>query len=145
MADTARDAKLTQYLNEAYAKEKELETALTAHIGMTTRKAYEKRLREHLKETKARAPARAPHQADQRWGAGDRRGGGGPGVGPRKVAHQGPAPHGQGRRGSREDAEEREDRVLQRARGDRDLHRDRGPGGRGRRHRDREAGPSDPS
>ena len=55
MADTARDAKLTQYLNEAYAKEKELETALTAHIGMTTRKTYEKRLRDHLKETKDHA------------------------------------------------------------------------------------------
>jgi ferritin-like metal-binding protein YciE len=55
MADTVRDAKLAQYLNEAYAKEKELETALTAHIGMTTRKAYEKRLREHLKETKDHA------------------------------------------------------------------------------------------
>jgi ferritin-like metal-binding protein YciE len=50
---TTRDAKLIQYLNEAYGKEKELEIALTAHIGMTTRAPYKKRLREHLKETKA--------------------------------------------------------------------------------------------
>ncbi len=52
MADTARDAKLLQYLNEAYGKERELEMALQAHIGMTTRKPYAKRLREHLTETK---------------------------------------------------------------------------------------------
>jgi ferritin-like metal-binding protein YciE len=52
MTDTARDAKLIQYLSEAYAKEKELETALEAHIGMTTRKPYKKRLQDHLKETK---------------------------------------------------------------------------------------------
>jgi ferritin-like metal-binding protein YciE len=52
---TARDAKLIEYLNEAFGKEKELETALTAHIGMTTRAAYKKRLKEHLRETKAHA------------------------------------------------------------------------------------------
>src|ERR687898_295063 len=36
MADdlNARDSKLIQYLNEAYGKEKELETALQAHIKM---------------------------------------------------------------------------------------------------------------
>jgi ferritin-like metal-binding protein YciE len=50
-----RDAKLVQYLNEALAKEKELETALTAHIGMTTRAPYKKRLQEHLRETKGHA------------------------------------------------------------------------------------------
>ena len=48
-----RDTKLIQYLNEAYGKEKELEVALQAHIGMTTRPPYKKRLKEHLKETKA--------------------------------------------------------------------------------------------
>lgn len=53
MTETKRDAKLIQYLSEAYAKEKELETALEAHIGMTTRKAYKKRLEDHRKETKA--------------------------------------------------------------------------------------------
>jgi ferritin-like metal-binding protein YciE len=56
MADpTVRELKLVQYLNEAYAKEKELETALGAHIKMTTRPPYKKRLQEHLKETKAQA------------------------------------------------------------------------------------------
>ena len=57
MADepTTRDAKLIQYLNEAYGKEKELETALKAHISMTNRDAYKKRLRDHLKETSAQA------------------------------------------------------------------------------------------
>jgi ferritin-like metal-binding protein YciE len=52
---TTREAKLIQYLNEAYGKEKELETALKAHISMTSRDAYKKRLREHLKETSAQA------------------------------------------------------------------------------------------
>ena len=56
MADpNARDTKLIQYLNEAYGKEKELETALQAHIAMTTRPPYRKRLQEHLKETKNHA------------------------------------------------------------------------------------------
>jgi ferritin-like metal-binding protein YciE len=56
MADTnARDLKLIQYLNEAYGKEKELETALQAHIAMTTRAPYKKRLQQHLKETKSHA------------------------------------------------------------------------------------------
>jgi ferritin-like metal-binding protein YciE len=56
MADTnARDTKLIQYLNEAYGKEKELETALQAHIAMTTRAPYKRRLQEHLKETKGHA------------------------------------------------------------------------------------------
>ena len=44
-APNARDTKLIQYLNEAYGKEKELETALEAHIAMTTRTPYKKRLR----------------------------------------------------------------------------------------------------
>jgi ferritin-like metal-binding protein YciE len=52
---SARESKLVQYLNEAYGKEKELETALQAHIGMTTRAPYKKRLREHLVETKRHA------------------------------------------------------------------------------------------
>jgi ferritin-like metal-binding protein YciE len=52
---SVRESKLVQYLNEAYGKEKELETALVAHIGMTTRDVYRKRLREHLTETKRHA------------------------------------------------------------------------------------------
>src|SRR4051794_31504188 len=57
MADelSTRDAKLIQYLNEAYGKEKELETALQAHIKMAKRPPYKKRLQEHLKETKAQS------------------------------------------------------------------------------------------
>jgi ferritin-like metal-binding protein YciE len=51
----ARENKLVQYLNEAYGKEKELETALQAHIGMTTRPTYKKRLQQHLTETKRHA------------------------------------------------------------------------------------------
>jgi len=51
----AREAKLIQYLNEAYAKEQELVTALQAHISLTTRDSYKKRLKDHLKETKAQA------------------------------------------------------------------------------------------
>src|SRR2546423_8659903 len=51
----ARDAKLIQYLNEAYGKEKQLETALQAHIALTTRPPYKKRLQQHLKETKQHA------------------------------------------------------------------------------------------
>jgi ferritin-like metal-binding protein YciE len=49
----AKDLKLIQYLNEAYAKETQLETALQAHIAMTTRAPYKKRLQQHLKETKS--------------------------------------------------------------------------------------------
>jgi ferritin-like metal-binding protein YciE len=52
---TTRDTKLIQYLNEAYGKEKELETSLEAHIGMTTRVPYRKRLQQHLSETKRHA------------------------------------------------------------------------------------------
>jgi ferritin-like metal-binding protein YciE len=50
-----RDTKLVQYLNEAYGKERELEAALEAHIGMTDRAPYKRRLRAHLRETKGHA------------------------------------------------------------------------------------------
>jgi ferritin-like metal-binding protein YciE len=56
MADmNERDSKLVQYLSEAYGKERELETSLQAHISMTTRKPYKKRLQDHLRETKRHA------------------------------------------------------------------------------------------
>jgi ferritin-like metal-binding protein YciE len=56
MADlTARDTVLVKYLNEAYGKEKHLETVLQAQIGRTQNTTIKKRLREHLKETKAHA------------------------------------------------------------------------------------------
>ena len=47
-----RDTKLVQWLNEAHAKEAELEADLTAHIALTEKHPYKKRLREHLKETR---------------------------------------------------------------------------------------------
>jgi ferritin-like metal-binding protein YciE len=50
-----RDTKLVQYLNEAYGKEKELETALEAHIGMTSAPPYKRRLQQHLTQTKRHA------------------------------------------------------------------------------------------
>jgi ferritin-like metal-binding protein YciE len=50
-----RDAKLVHFLNEAYAKERQLETALEAHAEATARKDYSKRLRDHLKETRSHA------------------------------------------------------------------------------------------
>jgi ferritin-like metal-binding protein YciE len=56
----AKNTKLVQYLNEANAKEKELITALTAHIGlgeMADRKPYKKKLQEHLKETRGHSKA----------------------------------------------------------------------------------------
>jgi ferritin-like metal-binding protein YciE len=58
MADpNQRDAKLIQYLSEAYGKERELETALQVDIAITTKPPYKKRLQQHLKETKAHAKA----------------------------------------------------------------------------------------
>lgn len=48
-----RDAKLIQYLSEALGKERELETALQVDIAITTKAPYKKRLRQHLRETKA--------------------------------------------------------------------------------------------
>jgi ferritin-like metal-binding protein YciE len=55
MTETIKQTKLIQYLSEAYGKERELETALEAHIAMTTRKPYRDRLKAHLKETKSHA------------------------------------------------------------------------------------------
>jgi ferritin-like metal-binding protein YciE len=56
MSETpTRDAKLVQLLNEAYTKEKQLETTLQAHVQVTTRDDYAKRLKDHLKETKSHA------------------------------------------------------------------------------------------
>src|SRR5947208_16022215 len=47
-----RDAKLVQWLSEAHAKESELEADLTAHIALTEKPPYKKRLQQHLKETR---------------------------------------------------------------------------------------------
>jgi len=57
MADpTARELKLIQYLNEAYGKEKQLETVLQAQIKLASaEKTLKKRLQDHHKETKAQS------------------------------------------------------------------------------------------
>jgi ferritin-like metal-binding protein YciE len=47
-----RDTKLVQWLNEAHAKEAELEADLAAHIKLTTKQSYKKRLQQHLRETR---------------------------------------------------------------------------------------------
>jgi ferritin-like metal-binding protein YciE len=47
-----RDTKLVQWLNEAHAKEAELEADLKAHIELTKKQSYKNRLRQHLKETR---------------------------------------------------------------------------------------------
>jgi ferritin-like metal-binding protein YciE len=52
---TKRDATLTHYLNEAYAIERRLEPTLQAHLEATTRPAYQRRLKQHLAETKSHA------------------------------------------------------------------------------------------
>ena len=49
---TVRDAKLVQFLNEAHAKEAELEADLAAHINLTQKAPYKKRLQQHLTETR---------------------------------------------------------------------------------------------
>lgn len=69
---TSRELKLIQYLNEAYGKEQELEVALAAHIAMTTRAPYRKRLQQHLDETKehSRALDRRIRQLGGRAGVG---------------------------------------------------------------------------
>ncbi len=56
MGDTpTRDAKLVEFLNEAYSKERQVETALETHLEHTTHDGYAKRLKDHLKETKSHA------------------------------------------------------------------------------------------
>ena len=50
-----RDAVIAKYLNEAYGKEKQLETALAAQIKLAHRPQLKKGLQDHLKVTKAQA------------------------------------------------------------------------------------------
>lgn len=47
-----RDTKLVRWLSEAHSKEAELEADLTAHIALTQKQSYKKRLQQHLKETR---------------------------------------------------------------------------------------------
>jgi ferritin-like metal-binding protein YciE len=48
-----RDSKLVQYMNDAYAKERELESALLGQIESAIKAPHKKRLKKLLKETKA--------------------------------------------------------------------------------------------
>ena len=47
-----RDSKLVQWLGEAHVKEAELEADLRAHIALTQKQSYKKRLQAHLQETR---------------------------------------------------------------------------------------------
>jgi len=47
-----RDTKLVQWLNEAHVKEAELEADLAAHIKLTKKAPYKKRLQQHRTETR---------------------------------------------------------------------------------------------
>ena len=47
-----RDTMLARWLGEAHSKEAELEADLTAHIALTQKPSYKKRLQQHLKETR---------------------------------------------------------------------------------------------
>jgi ferritin-like metal-binding protein YciE len=49
---TKRDSKLVQWLSEAHVKEAELEADLRAHIALTEKRSYKKRLQSHLQETR---------------------------------------------------------------------------------------------
>ncbi len=152
MADpNARDTKLIQYLNEAYGKEKELETALQAHIAMTTKAPYKKRLQEHLRETKghARDVKRRIKELGGKAEAGPISSGpdvvveaatGITAVASKAVAAaQGPAARDPRDGHGGEDAEERPHRVPQRVRGDRLLRGYRVARRDGRRQGHREA------
>jgi ferritin-like metal-binding protein YciE len=66
---TVSDAKLVQYLNQAYGTEKQLEIALEGHIAMTTRAPYRRRLQDHLRETKRHA--REVERRVRQLGGGD--------------------------------------------------------------------------
>ena len=52
-----RDSKLVQYMNDAYAKERELESALVGQVETAIRAPHKKRLKKLLKETKAHTKA----------------------------------------------------------------------------------------
>ena len=105
MADTpAKNAKLVQYLNEANAKEKELEAALDRSHRMSEmadRKPYKKKLQEHLRETKNHSKA-LERRIKKLGGAGQRdrkrrrngRQDGRQSARPGSLGREGPAPHG---------------------------------------------------
>ena len=150
-----RDTKLVQYLNEAYGKEKQLEIALESQIAMTTRAPYKKRLKDHLKETKAHA--REVERRIKKLGGtadglnlpgGERvaEAAGAVQSAARKAAalSKGPIHAVRGTSEPGEAAEERQDRIFGRGRGDRHLHGDRGHRRVGRRQGDGQARAHDP-
>ncbi len=130
MTETIKQAKLVQYLNEAYAKEKELEAALEADISVTTgasptRSGCTRTSRRRARMRAARAPdqeARRRRRHSSARGRSHRVGKADAGKG---GAREGPAARRPRNRRGRDAAQERQDPVLQRARGDRHLHRDR--------------------
>ena len=151
MADTpTRDAKLVEFLNEAYAKEKQLETSLEAAMEATTHDAYAKRLSDHLKETKSHG-TQVSRRIKQLGGSAETVSVPGPeGLGrfarnvsekldQAKAAAQGTDGRGAPDRRAAEDARQRSYAIRRRGAGDRDLHRDRGAGGGVRRQGDRQA------
>ena len=155
MADqTVRDLKLVQYLNEAYGKEKELETALQAHIGMTTKAPYKKRLQQHLKETKAHA-RQVERRIKQLGGKAESVAAPGPigdaasavtsVAGKAVSAAKGPLHAIRGTGENEKMLKNAKTRVLERARGDRDVHRDRDARRHGWRQGHRQARPGDPA
>jgi ferritin-like metal-binding protein YciE len=75
-----RDARLVQWLQEAHAKEAELEADLTAHIGLTQKASYKKRLQTHRTET--RDHKRQVARRLKALGGAPGNGGGGPIPGP---------------------------------------------------------------
>ena len=118
-----RNTKLVQYLNEAHAKEKELETSLEAHIGMTNRDAYKKRLTQHLKETKDHA--RQLERRIKKLGGSTAKM---PQLASKGVAlAKGPLHAMRGTSEEEKLLKNAKTRVLRGARGDRHLHRDRDP------------------
>ena len=136
MSDTpTRNAKLVQFLNEAYAKEKQLETSLQTHAEATPRDDYARRLKDHLKETKSHA-AQVARRIKQLGGNPETVSIPGPdGLG--HVAENVAEKLGKARRPRRPhcrryvarargaDAPQRARRIRRRGAGDRDLHGDR--------------------
>ena len=145
-----RDAKIVQYLNEAYATERRLEIALQGHIAMTPRADYKKRLRDHLKETKAHARLVA-RRIKALGGEAETvslpvpdaltKGATGAKAAVQRAAAAAQAPlHAvRGHRPAGADAQERAHGVPGRGRGDRHLSHHRGAGQGGRRQGDGEA------
>ena len=124
------DTKLIQYLNEAFGKEKELETALQAHIKMASGRALQEAPSGASEgDQGAGAQPGAPHQAARRQGRGVNLPG--PDVAPRprrrrppprrraSARAKGPRARAARHRRGREAAQERQDRALERVRGDR--------------------------